>query len=612
MKATKELQEGKGPFELVEEAFHLLRLAPAGTLAAYYLGSLPLVLGALFFWSDMSRSAFAQGRLGAEALTLSLLFCWMKTWQSVFAQNLLAQLAGEPAPVLTWRRWLRTVQIQGTLQPSALLLMPLALLTMLPFGWTFALYQNLTALGTGEDAGLRPLLGRAWRQARLWPMQNHNVLFLLQPFALFVFLNLISGVIALPWLFSLLFGVDTTFTRSMSALLNTTFFAAICGLTYLCLDPLVKAIYVLRCFYGESLRTGRDLRAELRGFQMAARRAGVVAVLLAAVALGMNLACATGGRVPPRDLRLGASSATDRLRNVFSAPIGRWNSVEISAKRVAHPSLHVRTLFAAASPPRPSPEAPDGRLSPTLSPPELDRSIDEVLRKREFTWRMPREKRVDKAEERKGVIATFIEGIVETLKGAFKAIGQWLREFVQWLGKYLRGRSAGGGGGGSAWMSTFYLLLIVVAVVLVVALVLLLIRLWQGWHDSTPAVAAQAIASTPDLGDENIGADQLPGDGWLQLARELMEKGELRFALRAFYLASLAHLAQSNLLTIAKFKSNLDYQRELQRRAHALPEVWRTFEENVGTFDRVWYGLHEVTSELLAHFAANVDKLKSP
>jgi hypothetical protein len=50
-------------------------------------------------------------------------------------------------------------------------------------------------------------------------------------------------------------------------MLNTTFFATAFWLTYLCVDPIAKAVYVLRCFYGESLRSGEDLKAELRNFQ---------------------------------------------------------------------------------------------------------------------------------------------------------------------------------------------------------------------------------------------------------------------------------------------------------------------------------------------------------
>src|SRR5580765_7836489 len=135
MKPTTKLQEGKGAVELSEEAFHLLRGVPASTLAGYYLGSLPFVLALLFFWSDMSRSAFAGQRLASGALGLTLLFFWMKTWQAVFAQNLLAALSGDPAPRWTLGRWLRVALVQAILQPSGLFLLPLALMILLPFGW---------------------------------------------------------------------------------------------------------------------------------------------------------------------------------------------------------------------------------------------------------------------------------------------------------------------------------------------------------------------------------------------------------------------------------------------------------------------------------------------
>jgi hypothetical protein len=126
-----------------------------------------------------------------------------------------------------------------------------------------------------------------------------------------------------------------------------------------------------------------------------------------------------------------------------------------------------------------------------------------------------------------------------------------------------------------------------------------------------PEVVAQPLPPAPDLQDENVGADQLPEDGWLQMARQLLEAGDLRLALRAYYLASLADLAQRNLIAIARYKSNRDYERELARRAHAFPVLLETFHDNVGTFDRVWYGLHEVTRDLLAAFASNVTRIKT-
>jgi hypothetical protein len=90
-----------------------------------------------------------------------------------------------------------------------------------------------------------------------------------------------------------------------------------------------------------------------------------------------------------------------------------------------------------------------------------------------------------------------------------------------------------------------------------------------------------------------------------------MEKGELRLALRALYLSSLADLADRQLITIARFKSNRDYERELARRSHALPEVSEIFARNVGVFDRAWYGLHPVTLEAMEEFSGNVNRLKA-
>ena len=144
-----------------------------------------------------------------------------------------------------------------------------------------------------------------------------------------------------------------------------------------------------------------------------------------------------------------------------------------------------------------------------------------------------------------------------------------------------------------------------VGILLVCALVFLLFRVLQGGRLSTPPITAEAILPTPDLANENVGADELPEDGWLRLGRELLEKGELRLALRAFYLGSLSRLAESNLISIATFK--MDKTRNGKTR-----KVAAMFSENVSTFDRVWYGLHEVSPELVAHFAGNVERIKVP
>ena len=81
--------------------------------------------------------------------------------------------------------------------------------------------------------------------------------------------------------------------------------------------------------------------------------------------------------------------------------------------------------------------------------------------------------------------------------------------------------------------------------------------------------------------------------------------------MRAFYLASLAHLAERELITIARSKSNHEYERELRRRAHTLSELATVFEQSVIVFDRVWYGMHDVNAELVKDFSAKMERIKA-
>ncbi len=121
--------------------------------------------------------------------------------------------------------------------------------------------------------------------------------------------------------------------------------------------------------------------------------------------------------------------------------------------------------------------------------------------------------------------------------------------------------------------------------------------------------ASEAIASNPDLTDDQLKADDLPVDGWLSLARQMMEKGELQLALRAFYLASLAHLAEHELITIARHKSNREYELELRRKAHDQGDLVTVFSMNVAMFDRAWYGMHYVTHEEMRRFTENHERI---
>lgn len=305
----------KNGIELTGEAVHLLRTAPLGVVVSYYIGSVPFVMGMLYFCSDMSRSAFADERCLAASLGLALLFVWMKCWQTVFAHGLTAHITGG-----SWGPWGiarlgRMTAVQMALQPYGLLLIPASLVVMMPFHCVHAFYQNVTVLGHGETRNIKDIRKRAWAQARLWPRQAHVVMWLANTWALgffmffafgacrlavsntpemhnldhiiwffgsiviivFFFLPLspvgwaVAGnvallLVAIPALSHSLLGMETVFTvGGWHAIFSTTFLVTVYGISYLLLDPLVKSIHVMRCFYGGARTTGEDLLIGLKG-----------------------------------------------------------------------------------------------------------------------------------------------------------------------------------------------------------------------------------------------------------------------------------------------------------------------------------------------------------
>ncbi len=534
-----------GALETIETAVHLLRVAPAGTLATYYAGALPFVLGLLFFWADMSRNPFAARHAVEAALGLAGLFLWMKFWQAVFAQKLRAQLSGVAPTPLNLARAARIFYTQAAWQPTALFVLPLALIPALPFAWLYAFYQNLTAQADVDAPTLRATFARAWRQALIWPAQNHVILAVISLFSFFVLVGFCIAGITLPELLKILFGIETVFSRGGMAMLNTTFFSSTVALTYLCVDPILKAVYVLRVFQGESLQSGEDLRAALKPFAPGVQRLAAWLVFALIFTGGLTAGEQTTSAPPPTE---------------------------------------------------------------AIQPQQLDRAISEVIQQRKYTWRMPREKNVESAESEPGIVTRFLQRMGTMFRDAARKVGNWIEKiFRKLFGRMLPAP----GGSGYGWILTKQMLLYGLLAVVISAIALLLMRSWKRRQQKAGAITTEAIQPAPDLTDENVGADQLPEDGWTTLARELLARGEFRLALRAFYLASLAHLAERNLVSLARFKSNRDYERELQRRAHAFPHLQTVFGENVSAFDRVWYGRYEATGELVTQFAANVERLKA-
>jgi hypothetical protein len=530
-------QHSKSAILLLEEAVHLLRKAPMFLLSGYYIGTLPFLLGLFYFWADMSRSADARSYHAVASLGVALLYIWMKCWHVVFAARVKMNISGQPLPQWSLQRILSLVATQTLIHATAFFILPLAALIAIPFGWCYAFYQNVTAEATAELSDLKALCKKAWFQARLWPRQNHILLSIFFLFGIIVFLNIAGAIYILPHLLKKYLGIESMFTLSGSHVINTTFWVVTIGISYLCMNPLVKTVYVLRCFYGAALKSGDDLKTELKGL-MPGRTGGVVIGLLLAALLAAN-------------------------------PIA---------------SMATETGFT-------SPEA-------------LDRSIDEVMEQREFTWRMPREIAAENEEAPRGPIASVVAWIVDKLGKGLKAVINWVDKLINWLIDLLPTADHRISSPDESWIASVRVAVIVLLIGLLCTLVYILWRSWVRRQTAQAEIAATAVESTPDLEDESTTADDLPVNRWLELARELTEKGSLRQAIRAIYLAILADLAAHELIKIEKFKSNREYEIELRRRAHQQESLLKAFSKSREVFECVWYGMYKISRPDLDHYAA--------
>ena len=523
----------KPALELCDEAVFLLRRAPASAWTTYFIGTGPFLIALLYFWTDMTRGLLRETRLVSGAFVLTLLFVWMKTFQSAFAAQLWSVMSGIKRPRQSWRDWLNVAWSQARIQPWGILIIPIALALTIPFAWVYAYYQNATVLGRAPK-GLS-LHGISFAQAKLWPKQNNIALAAISTLGFVIYINVLILLFLAPQLLITFFGVKEVFHPNIWLLANTTFLALVCSLTYLLFDPLIKAFYTLRCFYGQSLSTGEDLHARL----------------------------ATARTARPAN--------TARLAKVAA----------------------ILFLFAA----------PMHAAEPT--PQQLDKSISETLESSEYNWRFPREVVLKEDES--------------WLGSFFTSLGKWVAKtvenFFNWLGRVLRwifGRmpsTTPSQGSMFPWPSAKELFILLG--VLVVAGLLFIVWKQRRTRGVMPKIEAVATMAIPDLTKEDVSADQLPEDEWLALATKLAGEGELRLAIRALFLSALATMAGKNWIALAKFKSNRDYEREFRRRAASLPQALSAFGCLTSIYNRIWYGLHDPSPELVAECQESVRVLKS-
>lgn len=531
----------KSALDILEEAVHLLRTAPGVLLSAYFLGSVPFVLGLLYFWADMSRSANANEYSAAAALGLSILFVWMKVWQTIFALRVHARVSGNQAYNWSLGLLVSITATQTLIQATRFIVIPVAALLVIPFGYCYAFYHNAAVSVVENCRDVKPTCRWAWRQAKLWPQQNHLLIGILWLFGFVILLNVTTAAIIIPQLMKSLLGVETVFTLGgLPVFFNSTFWIAMLAMTYLLLDPIVKTAYVLRCFYGSALGSGEDLKTELSRIltPAATTLAGLLILILC------------------------------------TAPV----------------------LSIAGTP-------------PPVSPREMDQSIQEVMSRPQFSWRMPRESADKKGPETMGPLAAAIKWLLDMVTKGLKAVEQWIARILDWLENLLPQREGQPASEKSNWKTPVRIVLILFLCLFLALMAFIFIRIRQKRRAGPVETMAAAVIPVPDLTDETVKADDLSTNRWLTLAEELAAKEELRLAMRALYLATLAHLADHEMLTIDSYKSNREYEHELKRRAHKHGELILIFSKNLKVFERAWYGMYPIARSEFGSFAGNQERI---
>jgi len=557
-KANRRVRKRKSEIaamQILEEAFHLVRTADPVTFWKYYLGAVPWAVGLLYFVADMGRSSLADRDAAFAALALAGLYFWMRMSQARFCASLWARLDPGGIPAMTGGERFRAHAAHALCQSAQVPLLAIGLFFAIPLGWILATQQNFAALALTTPPSRRPfrdLLVTAVRFSHEQWAQNHGILIIFFFVSLFTLINFVGACLLLPSLMKAVFAIETVFTISpQAAILNTTFVFGAILLMQLAIGPLMNAAYVLRCFYARSRTTGADLLGRLEQVRERrreeVRREGNARIALVLVLVGFGLG---------------------------AAPAKAENEAN--------------------------------RADPIIEAERFQNEIAETLEQKKYQWQLSRRSLEGEEEAGESWLEQRLNEIAASAKRFLDQIGTWLEESIKRLFERGVKPSVGNENDTKRFQGLSSTVSVALLVIILGFLVWLAISMYLRHRGKEKEVTDETgTAAVIDLASEDIVATQLREDEWLRLAREQIEKGEERLAVRALFLATLAHLGEKGLLKIARFKSNRDYRAELALRARSLADLRRAFDENTGLFERSWYGMHRLAEGALEFYLKN-------
>jgi hypothetical protein len=167
------------------------------------------------------------------------------------------------------------------------------------------------------------------------------------------------------------------------------------------------------------------------------------------------------------------------------------------------------------------------------------------------------------------------------------AIARLLRDFAQWLEKWLPKRRAVSPGR----IDLINLIARIVVIALATLLLLYVLKTVLVWYSgrSRKEKTGQHGGARIVLG-ERLEADATASD-LLSEAEALARQGELRAAIRKAYIALLVELGDRKVISLAHHKTNRDYLNALR----STPQLHSRMRGLTESFERHWYGFANAT-----------------
>lgn len=509
---------------LLDQGLQLLKRAPAGAHALYLSGTLPFALGLSLYWTEMTTSPFANRLLVPGALGLAVLYALMKVSHALYARRLTAILQERSYEPLSAGQLFNLTCRQTFQQSLGLLTLPFVLVIGFPLPYWLAYFQSLSA----AEAYAGSPVQSAMANVKAWSSSNFSLGLMTVPIvALVMWINWLLIFILVPYFADAMLGVQTDLATNPTAYFSTSLLGYLTILTYLTLDPLVKATYTCRLFALRSRTTGEDLRVRLR--QLAPITPSGSAVAVVALAL---VAC-----LVPAETHAQAEPTPAEVESV-------WNE-----------------------------------------------ALDDTLQQRKYLWRYPPEAFPDGFSENSwlGDIFYSLEDSLNAFRDWWRSVIEWLEDLFQRDDPPEQAQEFNRSEGSGDWLR--YLIIALIAITLAILVVVLIRAYRQRQRvETTELEALDAQPEVLDLEDEDLRPEAAASDRWREMGREQLASGNYRLALRAFFLAQLSRLGERNLLRLAKHKTNRDYRMELERRQKRYPKLAVHFREDARAFEAVWYG----------------------